>query len=66
MREKKRKAPAPLRSANGTTITDKTRQMERLVEHYSESRGSTISAVTLDAVESKPSMTELDEIPPFE
>ena len=52
---------APLGSANGTTTTDKIKKMERWVEHYSESRGSTISAVTPDAVESKPSMIELDE-----
>ena len=58
----------PLKSTSGETITDKSKQMERWVEHYSElySRESTISDATLEAVEQLPIMEELDEVPGLE
>ena len=59
---------APLKSTTGETITDKSKQMERWVEHYSDlyGRENTISDATLEAVERLPLMEKLDETPSLE
>ena len=59
---------APLKSATGQIIGDKARQMDRWVEHYSElhSRESVISDAAFKAIESLPSMMELDKLPTTE
>ena len=53
---------APLKSSAGDMITEKNKQMERWVEHYSDlySRQNTVTASALDAVECLPTMEELD------
>ena len=55
----------PLKSLTGEVIVDKSKQLERWVEHYSDlyDRVSTISSDALEAVESLPSMDELEELP---
>lgn len=56
---------APLKSSTGETITDKSQQMERWVEHYSDlySRQNTVSPSALDAMECLPTINELDAEP---
>ena len=59
---------APLKSAAGDTIKDKSKQMERLVEHYSElySKVNVVSDEALMAMESLSIMDELDSEPTLE
>ena len=59
---------APLKSSSGQIITDKTKQMERWVEHYSElySQVNIVDQTALDEIDQLPQMTELDEIPSLE
>ena len=59
---------APLKSATGDTIKDKSKQMERWVEHYSElySRVNVDSEEALMAMESLSIMDELDSEPTLE
>ena len=59
---------APLKSATGDVIKDKSKQMERWVEHYSElySRVNVISEEALMAMESLSIMDELDSEPTLE
>ena len=56
---------APIKSSSGEIITDKGQQMESWVEHYSDlySRENTVSPAALDAIESLPTMDELDSEP---
>ena len=56
---------APLKSSAGDMLTEKNKQMERWVEHYSDlySRQNTVTAPALDAVECLPTMEELDRNP---
>lgn len=53
---------AALKSTNGEVITDKGKQMDRWVEHYSElySRGTSVVISALDAIEPLPNMEDLD------
>ena len=59
---------APLKSATGDAIKDKSKQMERWVEHYSElySRVNVVSDEALIAMESLSIMDELDSKPTLE
>ena len=59
---------APLKSRNGEVITDKGKQMERWVEHYSElySRENRVATLALHAIEPLPIMEELDAEPTLE
>ena len=59
---------APIKSKAGTIITDKTKQLERWVEHYSElySRENIVHQSVLDAMDRLPQMPVLDEPPPLE
>jgi len=59
---------APLKSTTGETITNKGRQMERWVEHYSDlySRQNTMTPAALDTIEQLPTMDELDAEPTTE
>ena len=59
---------APLKSSAGVIITEKNKQMERWVEHYSDlySRQNTVTESALDAVECLPIMEELDSEPTTE
>ena len=59
---------APLKSTTGELITDKGKQMERWVEHYSDlySRENTVSPAALEAIECLPIMEELDAEPTIE
>ena len=59
---------APLKSSAGVIITEKNKQMERWVEHYSDlySRQNTVTESALDAVECLPTMEELDLEPTTE
>ena len=56
---------APIKTTSGEVITNKGRQMDRWVEHYSElySRDNTVAASALDAIEPLPIMEELDAEP---
>ncbi|XP_068714290.1 uncharacterized protein [Montipora foliosa] len=56
---------APLKSISGEVITDKGKQMERWVEHYSElySRENSVVDSALDAIEPLPIMEDLDAEP---
>ena len=56
---------APLKSSTGEIITEKKKQMERWVEHYSDlySRQNSVSTTALDTVERLPTMEELDAEP---
>ena len=56
---------APLKDLNGNVILDKTKQMERWVEHYGElySRETKVTDAALEAVETLPTMPHLDELP---
>ncbi|KAL7865389.1 hypothetical protein SRHO_G00106360 [Serrasalmus rhombeus] len=53
---------APLKTSSGKVITDKAKQMERWVEHYSElySRENIVVKSALDAIDPLPTMEELD------
>ena len=59
---------APLKSATGDAIKDKSKQMECWVEHYSElySRVNVVSDEALMAIESLSIMDELDSEPTLE
>ena len=59
---------APLKSKSGEVITDKAKQLERWVEHYSElySRETVVHQSALDAIDRLPLMPELDEEPSIE
>ena len=59
---------APLKSSTGEDITDKGRQMEKWVEHYSDlySRQNVVTSAALDATECLPTMEELDTEPTVE
>ena len=59
---------APLKSATGDAIKDKSKPMERWVEHYSElySRVNVVSDEALMAMESLSIMDELDSEPTLE
>ena len=56
---------APIKTTSGEVVTNKGRQMDRWVEHYSElySRDNTVAASALDAVQPLPVMEELDAEP---
>ena len=60
-----RKVTAPLKSATGDLIHDKTRQMERWVEYYADlySTQNHVTDLAMGAIECLPTMSELDEIP---
>ena len=57
-----------LRSSTREVITYRRHQLERWVEHYSDiySRENTVSPSALDAVESLPTMVEVDTEPTLE
>ena len=59
---------APLKSATGDTIKDKSKKMERWVENYSElySRVNVVSEEALMAMESLSIMDKLDSEPTLE
>ena len=59
---------APLKSISGEVITDKGKQMERWVEHYSElySRENSVVDSALDAIEPLPIVEDLDAEPTME
>ena len=59
---------APIKSKAGTIITDKTKQLERWVEHYSKlySREKIVQQSVPDAIDRLPQMPVLDEPPPLE
>ena len=61
-----KKKCAPLRTKDGTTITNKDQQMSRWAEHYCELLGSKtiVTEEALLAVERLPTMLDLDD-PPF-
>lgn len=56
---------APLKTSCGKVITDKIKQMERWVEHYSElySRENIVATSALDVIDPLPIMVELDTEP---
>ena len=56
---------APLKSADGSIIKDKSQQMSRWVEHYSElyHRETKVTEEALDAVSPLPCMFELEDEP---
>ena len=56
---------APLKSKSGEVITDKAKQLDRWVEHYSElySKENIVHQSALDAIDHLPLMPELDEAP---
>lgn len=56
---------APIKSATGVVLTDKSQVMERWVEHYSElySRQNLVAEHVLEAAEDLPTMSELDDEP---
>ena len=53
---------APLKSISGEMLTDRDKQMERWVEHYSElySRETVVTNAALNAIRDLPMMEELD------
>jgi len=59
---------APIKSKTGEIITDKAKQLDRWVEHYSElySRENFIHQSALDAIDCLPLMPELDVPPSIE
>ena len=59
------KKVAPLKSKEGVTITDKSKQMERWVEHYLElySKVSNVAKDAIDSLPQYPIMSELDDEP---
>ena len=56
---------APLKSTSGEMLTDRDKQMERWVEHYSElySRETVVTNAALNAIRDLPMMEELDNEP---
>ena len=56
---------AALKSKSGKVITDKAKQLDRWVEHYSElySKENVVHQSALDALDHLPLMPELDEAP---
>ena len=56
---------APIKSKTGVVITEKTKQLERWVEHFSElySRENFVHQSALGAIDRLPQMPELDELP---
>ena len=52
----------PIKSKEGMIITDKTKQLERWVEHYAElySRENIVQQAVLDAIDRLPQMPELE------
>ena len=56
---------APLKSKSGEFITDKAKQLDRWVEHYSKlySMENVVHQSALDAIDHLPLMQELDEAP---
>ena len=56
------KKVAPFKSKEGVTITDKSKQMERWVEHYLElySKVSNVAQDAIDSLPQYPIMSELD------
>ena len=56
---------APIKSAEGQIIIDRSKQMERWVEHYQElySRVTTVTEPALNRTQALPVMNELD-VPP--
>ena len=56
---------ASLKSKSGEVITDKAKQLDRWVEHYSElySKENVVHQSALDAIDHLPLMPELDEAP---
>ena len=63
-----KKKSAPLKTKDGTTITNKDQQMARWAEHYCELLGSTtkVTEEALSAVERLPYMLDLDDPPSLE
>ena len=59
---------APLKSTSGEMLTDRDKQMERWVEHYSElySRETVVTNAALNAIGDLPMMEELDNEPTIE
>ena len=59
---------APLKSITGEVITDKGKQMERWVEHYSDlyCRQNVVTTAALDAIDCVPAIEELDIEPTIE
>ncbi|XP_078661585.1 uncharacterized protein LOC144905710 [Branchiostoma floridae x Branchiostoma belcheri] len=59
---------APLKSLSGETITDREKQMERWLEHYSElySRENTINESALDSIDTLSVLWDLDAAPTLE
>ena len=59
---------APLKSQSEDIISDKTKQLEKWLEHYSElySRENTVSQSALDAIERLTTLQELDDPPSLE
>ena len=59
------KKTAPLKSSTGTIIQDRSKQMDRWVEHYSElyTRENMVSENALNAVECLPTLEDLDREP---
>ena len=62
------KGVAPLKSLSGEKITDRGKQMERWVEHYSElySRETMVSDAALENIQTLSIMDELDAMPSLE
>ena len=62
------KKVCPLKSADGTLLTDTGQQLARWVEHYSELYAAPrqISSVAIASTPSFPPMLELDELPTFD
>ncbi|XP_050707118.1 uncharacterized protein LOC126992423 [Eriocheir sinensis] len=60
-----KKKTAPLKSTTGEVIQDRSKQMDRWVEHYSElySRENTVTEDALNAIECLPVLEELDREP---
>ena len=56
---------APLKSKSGEVITDKAKQMDRWIKHYSElySRENVVHQSVLDAIDHLPLVPKLDEVP---
>ncbi|MCG8431359.1 MAG: reverse transcriptase family protein, partial [Candidatus Omnitrophica bacterium] len=59
------KRSAPLKTKTGEDITDKTKQMERWVEHYTDvyATENIVTDTVLDSMEDLPIMEELDRLP---
>lgn len=59
------KKTVPLKTKSGEVITDKSKQMERWVEHYLElySTENTVSEEAINSIQTLPVMEELDNMP---